>query len=139
MYHQKDPVNKIFQYFNSKMMLLPDETPPPNETRSLDDRSIETSYVPPSYIVLKENAQFFNTPVNLSVSSVHVPTNVFDRADNVLKDIQWSEKLDSVFKDNYKNDPTLSWQFFGSSTGFMRQYPGEHRLCNNAKPCLALS
>lgn len=125
MYHQKDKINEIFQYFNSKTMLLPEEPLPKNETRSLDDRSIEQKYVPPSYIVVKENAQFFNTPVNLSVSSVHVPTNVFDRADNVLKDIQWSDKLDSVFKDNFKRDPTLSWQFFGSSTGFMRQYPGK--------------
>lgn len=104
-------------------MLLPNEPLPPNETRSLDDRSIEARYVPPSEITLKENVQFFNTAVNLTVSSVHVPTNVFDRADNVLKDIQWSEKLDLVFKDNYEKDPTLSWQFFGSSTGFMRQYP----------------
>ena len=45
-------------------------------------------------------------------------------ADDVLKGIQWSEKLDSIFLNNYKNDPTLSWQFFGSTTGFMRQFPG---------------
>lgn len=46
---------------------------------------------------------------------------------DVIKDIQWSQKLDSIFKDNYQKDPTLSWQFFGSSTGFMRQFPGERK------------
>lgn len=123
MYHQKDAIIHNLSYFNSKTMLFPGESPPPNETRSLDDRSLEAVNVEPSIITLKENPQFFNIPVNLSVSSVHVPTNVFDRADNVLKDIQWSQNLDSVFKDNFKNDPTLSFQFFGSSTGFMRQFP----------------
>lgn len=48
----------------------------------------------------------------------------FSTACDVIKDIQWSQKLDSIFKDNYQKDPTLSWQFFGSSTGFMRQFPG---------------
>lgn len=41
----------------------------------------------------------------------------------VISAIEWSEALDSTFKDNYNKDPSLSWQFFGSSTGFMRQYP----------------
>lgn len=44
-------------------------------------------------------------------------------ASDVIKAIQWSENLDQIFRDNYKNDPSLSWQFFGSSTGFMRQFP----------------
>lgn len=43
---------------------------------------------------------------------------------DVIKDIQWSQELDSIFVSNYQKDPTLSWQFFGSSLGFMRQFPG---------------
>lgn len=38
--------------------------------------------------------------------------------------LQWSEKLDEVFVSNYKADPSLSWQYFGSTAGFMRHYPG---------------
>lgn len=42
----------------------------------------------------------------------------------VQKTILWSETLDDVFAQNYKADPALSWQYFCSSTGVMRQYPG---------------
>jgi len=38
--------------------------------------------------------------------------------------IQWSAHLDPLFVSNYEGDPSLSWQFFGSSTGFLRRYPG---------------
>lgn len=44
---------------------------------------------------------------------------------DVVKDIQWSQELDSIFISNYQKDPTLSWQFFGSSLGFMRRFPGK--------------
>uniref|UniRef100_A0A1B0DG25 Uncharacterized protein n=1 Tax=Phlebotomus papatasi TaxID=29031 RepID=A0A1B0DG25_PHLPP len=30
----------------------------------------------------------------------------------VISAIEWSEKLDNIFRDNYDKDPTLSWQFF---------------------------
>jgi len=39
--------------------------------------------------------------------------------------LQWSEKLDEVFLQNYRSDPSLSWQYFGSTAGFMRHYPGK--------------
>ena len=35
-----------------------------------------------------------------------------------------SEALNEVFIDNFQKDPTLTWQYFGSSTGFFRLYPG---------------
>ncbi|XP_065354031.1 voltage-dependent calcium channel subunit alpha-2/delta-4 isoform X3 [Cloeon dipterum] len=74
-------------------------------------------------MVLTPNSHFYNIPVNTSFSTVHVPTNVFDGAPDVMRAIKWSENLDSIFSNNYKFDPSLSWQYFGSSFGFMRQYP----------------
>lgn len=42
----------------------------------------------------------------------------------VVNAIQWSEHLDPLYIHNYEDDPSLSWQFFGSSLGFLRRYPG---------------
>merc|ERR1711892_1333528 len=76
-----------------------------------------------SRMALTANKHFSGIPVNTSYSSVHVPTNVFDGEPKVINAIDWSRKLDDTFKDNYQRDPSLSWQYFGSSTGFLRQYP----------------
>ena len=73
--------------------------------------------------MLEANSHFSGIPVNTSSSSVHVPTNVFDGEPKVINAIDWSKKLDVTFEDNYRRDPSLSWQYFGSSTGFLRQYP----------------
>ncbi|KAJ9593094.1 hypothetical protein L9F63_027664, partial [Diploptera punctata] len=74
-------------------------------------------------MILNPNKHFYNIPVNTSYSAVHVPTNVYDQAPDILKAIKWSENLDEIFTRNYQDDPSLSWQYFGSSSGFMRQYP----------------
>ena len=88
-------------------------------------RGKDDEYYAPGYsrMVLKANKHFSGIPVNTSHSSVHVPTNVFDGEPKVINAIDWSAKLDDTFKDNYNRDPSLSWQYFGSSTGFLRQYP----------------
>lgn len=31
--------------------------------------------------------------------------------------------MDKTFVNNFEHDPSLSWQYFGSATGFLRQYP----------------
>lgn len=46
---------------------------------------------------------------------------------NILNAIYNSEALNDVFISNFQKDPTLTWQFFGSSTGFFRIYPGEKK------------
>lgn len=70
-----------------------------------------------------QDTHFFNYFVNTSHSSVQVPSNVFDLGSKTLEAIQWSEELDEVFIQNYNSDPALSWQYFGSDTGFLRHYP----------------
>lgn len=45
-----------------------------------------------------------------------------------LKMVVWTEQLESVFLENYKNDPGLTWQYFGSSTGLMRHFPGKNKV-----------
>lgn len=90
----KEEEIKDFQYVNAK------------------NNSIELTY----------NAHFGGR-VNTSMSAVHVPTNVYDGSKHVKKAIKWSEVLDKTFINNYEIDPSLSWQYFGSATGFMRQYP----------------
>lgn len=72
---------------------------------------------------LTSDSHFYNIPVNTNYSSVHVPTNVWDLSPAVIEAIDWSEALDGIFRQNYKSDPALSWQYFGSMTGMLRQYP----------------
>ncbi|CAL4137110.1 unnamed protein product, partial [Meganyctiphanes norvegica] len=73
---------------------------------------------------LVENQHFKGIPVNTNHSTVHVPERIFDKAPDVQNALYWSENLDKTFMTNYESDPTPSWQYFASSTGFLRQYPG---------------
>lgn len=66
-----------------------------------------------------QNKRLFFLTFNQYVYVIHVIL-----APDVIKGIHWSEGLDTHFINNYQSDPTLSWQYFGSSTGFMRHYPG---------------
>ncbi|XP_033935833.1 voltage-dependent calcium channel subunit alpha-2/delta-4-like, partial [Pseudochaenichthys georgianus] len=73
---------------------------------------------------LEENEHFNNLRVNMLLSDIQVPTNVFNKDPNILNSIYNSEALNDVFIGNFQKDPTLTWQFFGSSTGFFRIFPG---------------
>lgn len=44
---------------------------------------------------------------------------------NILNGIYMSEALNDIFISNFQKDPTLTWQYFGSSSGFFRIYPGK--------------
>ncbi|KAI1306008.1 Voltage-dependent calcium channel subunit alpha-2/delta-3 [Halotydeus destructor] len=72
---------------------------------------------------LSEHPNFDNVKVNIYHSAIQVPINVYDESAEVVNDIKWSEGLTQVFKNNLAFDPHLSWQFFGSNTGFLRAWP----------------
>ncbi|KAJ9576006.1 hypothetical protein L9F63_007106, partial [Diploptera punctata] len=72
---------------------------------------------------LVQNRHFDQLAVNTSLSSVLLPPDVRDSDSEVLNAIKWSEHLDPLYVNNYEMDPSLSWQYFGSSTGFLRRYP----------------
>ncbi|XP_051159665.1 voltage-dependent calcium channel subunit alpha-2/delta-3 isoform X3 [Leptopilina boulardi] len=76
-----------------------------------------------SEMTLTADSHFYNIPVNINYSSVQIPTNVYDLSHPVAEAISWSEGLDETFRQNYRSDPALSWQYFGSTTGMLRQYP----------------
>lgn len=50
--------------------------------------------------------------------------NVITESD-VAAGIQWSEYLDPLFVNNYESDPSLSWQYYGATSGFLRRFPGK--------------
>lgn len=42
----------------------------------------------------------------------------------VAAGIQWSQYLDLLFVNNYESDSSLSWQYYGATSGFLRRFPG---------------
>ncbi|XP_076666830.1 voltage-dependent calcium channel subunit straightjacket isoform X3 [Andrena cerasifolii] len=106
-------IKRIMDVAETSAFSAPDSDPPEEfQFINAKNNTIELKY-----------SSHFGGPVNLNMSAVHVPTNVYERASNVVRAIKWSEQLDKTFINNYEQDPSLSWQYFGSATGFMRQYP----------------
>ncbi|KAM9674102.1 voltage-dependent calcium channel subunit alpha-2/delta-4 [Trichechus inunguis] len=100
----------VFDYYNSVL---------------INERDENGNYVElGAEFVLESNAHFSNLMVNTAVSSVQLPTNVYNKDPNILNGVYMSEALNPVFVENFQRDPTLTWQYFGSSTGFFRIYPG---------------
>ena len=123
------PENGGYHYMNAKKLNVMDEDDDENLPDYEKFISVDRTMDDPRYAVgfsrakMEANKYFSGIPVNTNMSVVHVPTNVFDGDPKVANAIKWSKGLDRIFKDNYDRDPSLSWQYFGSSTGFMRQYP----------------
>lgn len=108
---------KNYTYFSSKYSIF----------NNYSYGTLEENEKPYAYMYremkLNPDTHFYNISVDTEHSSVHVPSNVWDRSQDVLKTIQWSEQLDEVYRQNYQSDPALSWQYFGSDTGILRHFP----------------
>ncbi|KAK2576412.1 hypothetical protein KPH14_005750 [Odynerus spinipes] len=74
-------------------------------------------------IFLSTNRHFDRLAVNVSLSSVLMPGGIKETDSDVASGIQWSEYLDPLFVNNYESDPSLSWQYYGATSGFLRRFP----------------
>ncbi|KAG7228269.1 hypothetical protein INR49_009130 [Caranx melampygus] len=99
-----------YEYFNAVLINEVDE----------EGHSVELG----GEFILQPNDHFNNLSVNLSLSVVQVPTNMYNKDSAIVNGVFWSEALNKVFVDNFERDPSLIWQYFGSAKGFFRQYPG---------------
>nr|XP_048700597.1 voltage-dependent calcium channel subunit alpha-2/delta-4 [Caretta caretta] len=100
----------VFDYYNSLLINEKDE----------NDNYVELG----DEFILEPNEHFNNLLVNTTYSDVQLPTNVYNKDPGILNGVYMSEALNPIFVDNFQRDPTLTWQYFGSSTGFFRLYPG---------------
>ncbi|KAM8980759.1 voltage-dependent calcium channel subunit alpha-2/delta-4 [Sarcophilus harrisii] len=100
----------VFNYYNSVLINEKDEN---GNYVELGDE-----------FILDLNEHFNNLWVNTSISNVQLPTNVYNKDPSILNGVYMSEALNPIFVENFQRDPTLTWQYFGSSTGFFRLYPG---------------
>ncbi|KAJ8953279.1 hypothetical protein NQ318_015861 [Aromia moschata] len=110
-----------FEYYSSKWSPVIGEK---NTTIKLP-RSLKENKNMYKSMKLNNDTHFYNLAVNTTHSSVHVPTNIYDKEEAAAFAIRWSEDLDKTFTQNYQSDPALSWQYFGSTSGIMRHYPAK--------------
>uniref|UniRef100_A0A667YIN5 Calcium channel, voltage dependent, alpha2/delta subunit 3 n=1 Tax=Myripristis murdjan TaxID=586833 RepID=A0A667YIN5_9TELE len=108
--HEENP-DLQYEYFNAVLINEVDE----------EGNNVELG----GEFLLEPNDHFNNLSVNLSLSVVQVPTNMYNKDPDIVNGVYWSEALNKVFVDNFERDPSLIWQYFGSAKGFFRQYPGE--------------
>uniref|UniRef100_A0A669CZT0 Calcium voltage-gated channel auxiliary subunit alpha2delta 3 n=1 Tax=Oreochromis niloticus TaxID=8128 RepID=A0A669CZT0_ORENI len=107
--HEENP-DLQYEYFNAVLINEVDE----------EGNNVELG----GEFILEPSDHFNNLSVNLSLSVVQVPTNMYNKDPDIVNGVYWSEALNKVFVDNFERDPTLIWQYFGSAKGFFRQYPG---------------
>uniref|UniRef100_A0AAQ4Q1T4 Calcium channel, voltage dependent, alpha2/delta subunit 3 n=1 Tax=Gasterosteus aculeatus aculeatus TaxID=481459 RepID=A0AAQ4Q1T4_GASAC len=120
--HEDNP-DLQYEYFNAVLINEVDE----------EGNNVELG----GEFLLEPNDHFNNLSVNLSLSVVQVPTNMYNKDPDIVNGVYWSEALNKVFVDNFERDPTLIWQYFGSAKGFFRQYPGE--CCDSVTHRMLLS
>ena len=109
------------QYYSSKYSSIDNKGPSyPLPELMAENPDYKDVFLP---MFFDQDTHFYNISVNTSYSSVHVPTNIYDRSPEVVEALHWSQELDEVFVQNYQSDPALSWQYFGSETGILRHFP----------------
>ncbi|XP_063710597.1 voltage-dependent calcium channel subunit alpha-2/delta-3-like isoform X2 [Symsagittifera roscoffensis] len=111
-----------FEYYNANFLNVYDNV-------SVKFENGSTGKVPKlrqdyQYMNFTTNDKFQDQLINFTYSTLQVPVNIYKKDPAVVNGIFMTESLNKVFYENMLNDSTLTWQYFASSTGFFRNYPG---------------
>ncbi|XP_028401275.1 voltage-dependent calcium channel subunit alpha-2/delta-2-like [Dendronephthya gigantea] len=128
----KEVSEKMHSYFNKKIDSLRNLVAKIEEVQ--DTYKYDENIEPFDYLDVKDPASLaqhnltynpvFQLNISYKISGIHVPTDIYEKAPEILNVIKWTEALDEVFRNNTKDDDSLKWQHFGSETGVLRTYPG---------------
>jgi voltage-dependent calcium channel alpha-2/delta-3 len=61
--------------------------------------------------------------VSFDESIVKISDEIPRNDPSTINTVVFTKELDKTFKHNLKDDKSLRWQYFGSSTGLIRLYP----------------
>lgn len=101
------------QYYDSKADSdVPDDDNGENLLENLNSLSLEFVDDP-----------IFKNKVNYTYTAVQIPTDIYKGSPTILNELNWTQSLERVFIENSREDPSLRWQVFGSTTGVTRYYP----------------
>lgn len=76
----------------------------------------------------------FKRLVSYNTTAVHIPTDIYEGSTIILNELNWTEELEDVFRQNKEDDPSLLWQIFGSATGLARYYPASPWIDKRSSP-----
>ncbi|KAL7669184.1 hypothetical protein ACOME3_009850 [Neoechinorhynchus agilis] len=110
-------------YYNAKLLQICNNST--NQTTSApttEEQVVKSSNG--QCLILEADKHFMDLAVNLSYSTVHVPTIIYDQSKEIMDSAAWSFDLNRAFSENYMNDPEITWQYFCSATGLYRTWPG---------------
>ncbi|GFR88739.1 voltage-dependent calcium channel subunit alpha-2/delta-2-like, partial [Elysia marginata] len=103
--------------------------------KHLSELPFETYYdsdVPDKLPKDLEFSPYFRQPVSFLNSTIKIADEVPRDDPHVIDTVLLTRKLEETFRENAKNDSRLRWQYFGSSTGVTRLYPGREWSTNFA-------
>uniref|UniRef100_A0A5K3FJE4 VWFA domain-containing protein n=1 Tax=Mesocestoides corti TaxID=53468 RepID=A0A5K3FJE4_MESCO len=116
-YKKQDPLEYDECYIRAKAVSLFPYPTDENGTNAVPCN--ESQYLP-----MEADSMFGHYYVSRNISAAHIPTNVYDLSKEIRTVGNWTHHLDDVFKENIQQDPLLKWQYFCSSTGYFKFYPG---------------
>lgn len=120
-------MNKTNDELNNEYLELDDDEFEDDDDEEDDEESLDELYWDIECInrTIDENFQKVQK-VNFNQSTIQVPTNIFKQELSINMTAYWTQSLDTQFKENYEQENQLYWQYFCSSNGLFRQYPGSY-------------